>query len=1675
MLYQRSSFSRSLLHTAALCALLCAHSHVAQAEPQGGAVTSGSAAISTSGATTTINQSSDRAIIRWDSFDINNAEHVKFLQPSSSSLTVNRIRDTKASTINGKITANGNIILINPNGLIFGASSIVDVGSLVATTSDLEDDHAFMAGGAVKFTKPGNIDAKIITNGNITVREAGLVGLVAPHVENNGIIQARLGKVQLASGDIHTIDFAGDGLIKLEISDAVVSQSVKNTGQIFADGGDILLTASVARHIVNTIVTNTGTLQANTVTMPDGALKIGSITMTTHGLGNEASLPDPALNVTQVVNTGLVFANGNGLNQIGGLITLLADNVLVGDGSYVEAAGDVGGGAIRIGGDYQGGGSLPTSDMIFISEHAILNADTRRRGRGGTIILWSDENTRFYGDASAEGGSEEGNGGLIEVSSKKYLDFNGTVNLKAANGQNGTLLLDPTNITISTGANTDVTGSSPFTPSADNATSILNITTLQAALAAGNVIVQTRATGGQAGTITVANALSWSSGNTLTLDAHDAITVNAAIAAGTGSLTMIAGGDVALNANVTGSGTITIRQASDALTMGLAGGAGTLNLSAADLNRIVDGWSSVVLGRATSTVTLTANARTWADNVTLLSGTGAINLAGTQTIGGNNLTVTSVGGAVTLAGLSGTTGQLSVDSGGGTISISGASATTGAVSLLSGGGNISTSATLGSGALTMTSGGGVITIGGNITATGATNLTSGAGEININAALNAGANALTLSSANANITSNASGAITGGVVNITTGDGNLQTGAALTSSGIMTINTGAGLLSLGAATSSTAAAMNLTTTARAISTAALTSGALSVNSNGANIGIGAITASGNSTITSGIGSISISGAANTGANSLSLSATNNTVTTAAITSGALSMTSGGGAIQTGGIVAANGITNINSGGGAMTLNAAFGSGTGAMTLTTGGGTLTTFSGNLSSAALTITTSGGNVAIGNGGITATGIGSIITGAGTFGSTGAINTGTSALGITTTARTITTAAITAGALTLASGGANIQTGALTISGTSSITSGAATISIGAVTGGANALTLSSTGFGITTAAITSGNLSIASAGGIITAGGAIAAAGTLSINSGAAAMNLNSAVTSTGTMTLTTTGAAITKNGTGAMSSGALNITTANGNISLSPTTLTTTGATTMNAGTGSITVGSTWTATGQTIGLTTTGNTVSLSTVSSAALTINSNGGAVTLGATTTSGILTVNSGAGNVSLNGAVATAANAINITTTGGNISKSANITSTGAITFTSGGGLISIGTGTMGSASTGSVTLNSGGGNITIGGSGISYTTGGAVSMNSGAAGVITINNAIATGTGALTITTDTNIAINAALNGTGALTIQQFSAATGIGIGAAQAGAVNISAAEFALIATTRSSRTFGRVDGTGDINIAGTTTWADPLVLRSSTGVINFNGAQNFGANNLTITTDADILVGGTLTGAAGTMTIAQQTNATTIGLGTGQAGTIAFNNTELGYLTNGWASVIIGSTTATGDMNIGTMTWNDPMTFRSNTGIINVNGVQTMAVNNGLAFNTNSNLNLGANIIGSGTGALTISTIASSATTMGFGDTMVGTLNLTNAELARIVNGWASITLGSTTAAGAINVGAYTWNDALSIASNSGAITARYHDHEHREQRFDDYIDFWRGNLERRIAGHKRKPDDNNK
>ncbi|WP_244434137.1 filamentous hemagglutinin N-terminal domain-containing protein, partial [Azospirillum sp. B506] len=500
----------------------------ALANPEGGMVTDGAATIRpTAPGRLDIIQSTPKAVIDWQRFGIAEGEHTNFQQPDSGSITLNRVTGSDPSAILGRLTANGQVWLVNPNGILFGRNAQVDVGGLVATTHDIRNTD-FMA-GRYSFEGRAGSTATVENEGTITVAQAGLAALVAPGVANRGTIQARMGEVTLASGRRFVVDLFGDQKINIAVdaktdarpvgadgkpADALVS----NSGKIFADGGRVQMTASAAKGLVDRVVNMSGTVQARRVEQQGGDIVL---------LGDGGEVEVSGTLDASGSGAGQTGVGQTGVGQTGGSVTVSGTRTTLTATARVTVSGPAGGGEVLIGGDVQGGKAsaatlagyrirparkpVPPSTETVVAQGATIAADATESGRGGKVVVWADGSTRFDGAITARGGSAGGDGGFVETSGKLSLQVRGRVDAGAragqgaGQGQGGFWLLDPTDITVS------ATGG---TVSAD---------TIQATLNTGTAVtLQTDTTGGEAGDFTIDQGLPKSAGGdaSLTLTAY---------------------------------------------------------------------------------------------------------------------------------------------------------------------------------------------------------------------------------------------------------------------------------------------------------------------------------------------------------------------------------------------------------------------------------------------------------------------------------------------------------------------------------------------------------------------------------------------------------------------------------------------------------------------------------------------------------------------------------------------------------------------------------------------------------------------------------------------------------------------------------------------------------------------------------------------------------------------------------------------------------------------------------------------------------------------------------------------------------------------------------------------------------------------------------------------------
>ncbi|MGD0142967.1 MAG: filamentous hemagglutinin N-terminal domain-containing protein [Rhizomicrobium sp.] len=270
---------------AGLAVALCAAP--ALANPLNGAVTTGSASIATSSNKTQIDQKSEDVVIDWSSFNVGAGQTTQFVQPNAQAIAVNRIGGNAPSQILGTLDANGRIVLINGNGMLFGNGSQVNVGSLVATSTGGSDSDVL----AGKFTQAGNRNAAVVNRGRITASQSGLVALVAPSVTNAGMVNAKLGTVALGAANKFTIDFTGDGLVSFAAQGDVNSRaSATNTGSLV--GANVSMTAHAANGLATGVVDMSGVIEAQGVQNVGGTIYLdaGNGTLTTTGTLNAAGV-----------------------------------------------------------------------------------------------------------------------------------------------------------------------------------------------------------------------------------------------------------------------------------------------------------------------------------------------------------------------------------------------------------------------------------------------------------------------------------------------------------------------------------------------------------------------------------------------------------------------------------------------------------------------------------------------------------------------------------------------------------------------------------------------------------------------------------------------------------------------------------------------------------------------------------------------------------------------------------------------------------------------------------------------------------------------------------------------------------------------------------------------------------------------------------------------------------------------------------------------------------------------------------------------------------------------------------------------------------------------------------------------------------------------------------------
>ena len=342
------------LIAAMICIGFCFASHAAPLAapgvnqlPTGAQLAAGSAQVSQAGAVMTVKQSTDKAVLNWQRFDVGSQATVQFDQPSAHSVALNRVQDSNPSQIFGHIKANGAVFLQNPNGVYFAPNSSVDVGSLLATTHSISDAD-FMSGN-YHFNRTGAV-GNIINHGQLNSKLGGYIALLAPEVRNLGVVVAKGGSIVLAAGETYRLQFeVNDTLTNVLVSPATVAAYVENGNAVLAPGGLVILSAQAANAIQGGVVHNSGSIQANGLVNDGGVVRLvashiiehtGSINVdaapNVAGQGGRidiiASLDNPA---SILHLNGVLSAKGGVSGGDGGQIETSASSVRIGDDTRV--------------------------------------------------------------------------------------------------------------------------------------------------------------------------------------------------------------------------------------------------------------------------------------------------------------------------------------------------------------------------------------------------------------------------------------------------------------------------------------------------------------------------------------------------------------------------------------------------------------------------------------------------------------------------------------------------------------------------------------------------------------------------------------------------------------------------------------------------------------------------------------------------------------------------------------------------------------------------------------------------------------------------------------------------------------------------------------------------------------------------------------------------------------------------------------------------------------------------------------------------------------------------------------------------------------------------------------------------------------------------------------------
>ncbi len=391
----------------------------------------------------------------FQQFGLTTNQVANFLSTPQIRNILGRVVGGDASVINGLIQVTGgtsNLYLVNPAGIVFGANARLNVpGAFTATTATGigfnnrwfsaigANDYALLSGDPDAFaftvTQPGSI----VNAGSLAMLAGQRLSLVGGTVVNTGTLTAPGGQITIAAipGQALVRLTEPGSLLSFEIAPLSPQTATTSTPQSSLPNAWALPIASLPALLTGGDLQNATRIAVNA----DGSIRL-------------LAVPQQSILVSSgtAIASGRVNASGEttGASQTGGTVQVLGSQVAA-IGASISASGNTGGGKVLLGGGDRGQGTVPNASSTLVDFSSTITADGLLNGNGGRVTVWSDIATQFFGLIHARGGTEAGNGGFVEISSKGQLAYQGLVDTTAAAGTLGTVLFDPENITIVAG------------------------------------------------------------------------------------------------------------------------------------------------------------------------------------------------------------------------------------------------------------------------------------------------------------------------------------------------------------------------------------------------------------------------------------------------------------------------------------------------------------------------------------------------------------------------------------------------------------------------------------------------------------------------------------------------------------------------------------------------------------------------------------------------------------------------------------------------------------------------------------------------------------------------------------------------------------------------------------------------------------------------------------------------------------------------------------------------------------------------------------------------------------------------------------------------------------------------------------------------------------------------